>query len=466
MTSATKAIHTADAANPNQLIKKVTKVVALGVVLNPLNSSMISVALFDIQSSFGIQIATVTWLITCFYLAATVGQPLMGKLADLFGARLIFSLGVGLVILSSILSIWTASFGWLLFCRVLQAFGTTTAYPAGLAIIRSLSQGMEKNNSSASSLGLISITANVMAALGPTIGGLLVAYISWKAIFWINIPIAVIVLLLTWIWIPKDKKNPTIKRIGILKIVDLPGIIMFSSMLISLTLFLSYLKNGFQWWLLILSVLSAIILVLREIKISKPFLDVKMLVSNIRLVSVFAQFAGLNIVFYALFFGLPMWLGQVKGYDPQIAGFIMLPFAGLGVLTTPIAVRMIQRSSHRPVIIIGNAVLVIGTLLLLMLGSKTPVILILIVAAIIGIPNGLNNLGLSTAMYSYAKPEETGVASGLFQTCRSVGSILSTSLLGLTFSGSVTTSGLHTIAIIAATISAGLLVISLSRKLT
>jgi len=466
MTSATKAINAADATNPNQLIKRVTKVVALGVVLNPLNSSMISVALFDIQSSFGIQIATVTWLITCFYLAATVGQPLMGKLADLFGARLIFSIGVGLVILSSILSIWTASFGWLLFCRVLQAFGTTTAYPAGLAIIRSLSQGMEKNNNYASSLGLISITANVMAAFGPTIGGLLVAYISWKAIFWINVPIAVIVLLLTWIWIPKDKKNPTIKRKGILRIIDLPGIIMFSSMLISLTLFLSYLKNGFQWWLLILSVLSAIILVLREIKIAKPFLDVKMLVSNIRLVSVFAQFAGLNIVFYALFFGLPMWLGQVKGYDPQIAGFIMLPFAGLGVLTTPIAVRMIQRSSHRPVIILGCAVLVIGTLLLLILGSKTPVILILIVAAIIGIPNGLNNLGLSTAMYSYAKPEETGVASGLFQTCRSVGSILSTSLLGLTFGGSVTTSGLHTIAIIATTISAGLLVISLSRKLT
>jgi hypothetical protein len=158
-----------------------------------------------------------------------------------------------------------------------------------------------------------------MAAFGPTLGGLLVTYINWKAIFWINIPIAVIVLLLTWLWIP-DKKNQTIKRKEILKIVDLPGILLFSSMIISLTLFLSYLKNGFQLWLLILFVISAIILVLRELKTDKPFVDVRMLASNIRLVSVFAQFAGLNIVFYALFFGLPMWLEQVKGYDPQIAG--------------------------------------------------------------------------------------------------------------------------------------------------
>jgi predicted MFS family arabinose efflux permease len=144
----------------------------------------------------------------------------------------------------------------------------------------------------------------------------------------------------------------------------------------------------------------------------------------------------------------------------------MLPFAGFGVLITPIAVRMIQRFHYRPVIIIGNSMLVMGTLLLLILGPKTPVLIILIVASIPGIPNGMNNLGLSTALYSHAKPEETGVASGLFQTCRSIGSVLSASLLGLIFGGSVTTSGLHTIAIMVAVISTGLLAMSLSHKLT
>jgi MFS family permease len=159
MTSSTDTIRAANRDHPDQLIRRVTKVVALGVLLNPLNSSMISVALFDIKSSFGIQIATVTWLITCFYLAATAGQPLMGKLADLFGARLIFSIGVGLVIISSILSIWAPSFGWLLFFRALQALGTTSAYPAGLVMIRSLSKETEKSNHSTSSLGMISITS-------------------------------------------------------------------------------------------------------------------------------------------------------------------------------------------------------------------------------------------------------------------------------------------------------------------
>ncbi|MBW7460785.1 MFS transporter, partial [Paenibacillus sepulcri] len=120
----------------------------------------------------------------------------------------------------------------------------------------------------------------------------------------------------------------------------------------------------------------------------------------------------------------------------------------------------------RQPVIIGSIVLVAGTLLLLVLGPHTSVPIILLVAAVIGISNGMNNMGLSTALYSHTKPEETGVASGLFQTFRSVGSIFSTSLLGLIFGGSVTTSGLHIIAVVTAVISACLLAVGCSRRLT
>ncbi|SCW83908.1 drug resistance transporter, EmrB/QacA subfamily [Paenibacillus tianmuensis] len=469
MTSSTKSMAAAKGSDHQQLIKRVTWVIALGVILNPLNSSMISVALLNIGAEFGISIATVTWLISSFYLAATVGQPLMGKLADLFGPRRVFSIGMALVIVSSILSVWAPSFGWLLVLRIVQAFGTTGAFPAGLSILRSITRtaGDSEGKSSTSSLGLISIAANVMAAFGPTLGGLLVAYSGWQSIFWINIPVALLVLLLVFKWVPADSKNPpSDERKSVLHLIDLPGIILFSGMFTSLVLFLVSLGKGTQWWLLIIVPIAAALLILRELRTDKPFLDVRMLASNIRLTSVFAQYAGLNMVFYSLFFGLPLWLGQVRGYDPQMVGLLMLPFAGIGVLTTPLAVRMIGRSGYRQPIILGSIVLVIGTLLLLLLGPHTPVAIILLVFAVIGISNGMNNMGLSTAMYSNTKPEDTGVASGLFQTFRSVGSIFSTSLLGLIFSGSVTTSGLHIIAIVAAVISAGLLAVGCSRKLT
>lgn len=469
MTSAAGTMAAPIGSDHQRVMKQVTWVVALGVLLNPLNSSMISVALLNIGSSFGVGITTVTWLISSFYLAATVGQLLMGKLADLFGPRRVFSTGMALVIISSLLSAWAPSFGWLLVLRILQAFGSTCAFPAGLSIIRSVSRAADRDDgkSSTAALGLISITANVMAAFGPTLGGLLVAHAGWQSIFWINVPVAVLVLILVFRWIPADKrKQPSEEQKGVLHMIDLPGIVLFSGMFASLMFFLVTLGKGTQWWLLIIVPVAGALLILRELRTDKPFLDVRMLASNIRLTSVFAQYAGLNIVFYSLFFGLPLWLGQVRGYDPQTAGLLMLPFAGIGVLTTPLAVRMIRRSSYRQPVIIGSIVLVAGTLLLLVLGPHTSVPIILLVAAVIGISNGMNNMGLSTALYSQTKPAETGVASGLFQTFRSVGSIFSTSLLGLIFGGSVTTSGLHIIAVVTAVISACLLAVGCSRRLT
>lgn len=469
MTVASGEMASTKSSDHSRLLKRVSWVVALGVLLNPLNSSMISVALLDIRSSYGVSIATATWLISSFFLAAAVGQPLMGRFADLFGPRRIFSIGMVLVMISSLLSIWAPTFGWLLVSRILMAFGSTVAFPAGMSIIRSATNtaSSDAGKSSASALGLISITANVMAAMGPTLGGLLVAFTGWRSIFWINLPIALFVLVLALRWLPADKIGIASKKgKAILHMMDLPGVVLFSGMLTSLIFFLVSLGNGTEWWLLLIVPITAALLIFRELRTDKPYLDVRMLASNLRLNSVFIQFAGLNVVFYSLFFGLPMWLDQVKGFDPKYAGLLMLPFAGVGVFTTPLAVRIIRKSGYRPVIILGSLVLVIGTLLLLILGPETPVIVILLAAAVIGIPNGLNNMGLQTALYSHTNPEETGAASGLFQTFRSVGSILSTSLLGLIFGGSVTTSGLHLIAVITAVISAGLLAASLSRKLT
>lgn len=470
MTTYTSKVKTADVQASKRMLNKISWVVALGVVLNPLNSSMIAVALLDIGSSFNISVSMVTWLITGFYLAAAVGQPLMGKLADLLGPKRVFISGMVLVIISSLLSIWPPSFGALLFYRVIQAFGSIVAFPAGLTIIRSVSSSIQQGNtssSSASALGVISIAANVMAAFGPTIGGVLVANSGWEAIFWINIPIAVIVLALSLFWLPRDQiKLADMSKKEIVHKLDIPGIGLFSMMLISFMLFLVTLSESPHWWLLAVSPLAGFLLVYRELRTKTPFLDVRMLASNVKLNSVFAKFTGLNLVFYSLFFSLPLWLGEVLKLDPQTAGLMMLPFAGMGVITTPIAVQVIRKYNYRVTLIIGSSVLVLGTLLLLLLDENTPLIVIVLIMAVIGIPNGFNNMGLQTALYRYSSPEETGTASGLYQTFRSIGSLLSTSLLGLIYGGVVTTEGLHLIAIVTVVISVILLAASLSKRLT
>src|SRR5947209_12784557 len=107
-----------------------------GTLLNPLNSSMIAVALISLQSAFSVSTATASWLISGFYLAAAIGMPVMGRLADLLGARRVFCAGLILVGLVGALAPLAPAFGFLVAFRIVQAFGTSAAYPAGLAILR------------------------------------------------------------------------------------------------------------------------------------------------------------------------------------------------------------------------------------------------------------------------------------------------------------------------------------------
>src|SRR5262244_1177607 len=221
--------------------RRLVSAVLAGTLLNPLNSSMIAVVLALIQADFRISMATASWLLSSFALAAAVAQPVMGRLADLFGPRRIFCIGLLLVGVASVLAPLAPAFGWLIACRMLQAFGTSAAYPAGLAIMRA---GDPQGQAPAGTLGAINITSSVSVALGPVLGGFLAAHAGWPAIFLVNVPLTVVGLLLAWRWLPADTtlRHVTlgaspVRRVdvrAVLRSVDVPGIVLFSGMLASL----------------------------------------------------------------------------------------------------------------------------------------------------------------------------------------------------------------------------------------
>src|SRR2546423_5383791 len=117
----------------NAVPRRVAATVALGTLLNPLNSSMIVVGLVTLQREFHVGVAASSWLISGFYLAACVGQPLMGRMADRFGPRRVFCAGLALVFVAGVAALLAPGFGWLVGCRVAQAVGTSAAFPSGLA---------------------------------------------------------------------------------------------------------------------------------------------------------------------------------------------------------------------------------------------------------------------------------------------------------------------------------------------
>ncbi|WP_409294010.1 MFS transporter [Peribacillus sp. SCS-26] len=428
--------------------------VALGILLNPLNSSMIAVALSRIQEDFSLSFIDASWLISTYYLASGIGQPVMGKLADAFGAKRMYIIGLLLIAVSSAAAPFSPSFGWLIAIRMIQAIGSSALFPAGMGLVRS---SITENQAQA--LGVLSIFSSVSAAFGPSIGGFLVDWGDWPAIFMINFPIIIAAFILAVKVLPKGTKTAGRKAR-----IDYPGILLFSLMILSWLLFLLDLQNGVSLVKLGLSLVSTILFYMVEKRLEEPFVDVIALKKNVNMSLVYVQFILVNIVFYSIFFGMPLYLQDFRHFDSKTTGLIMLAVAGFGVIVSPLAGRWIDRKGSKPSLLAGASSIIAGSLMLTTVQTQSPIAWIVICLSVLGLSNGFNNLGLQTALYSFVPRSETGAASGLFMTSRYIGTILSSSLLGILFGKQVTTDHLHTMALTSSVI--GVIVLLLTVRMS
>ncbi|MFC7392882.1 MFS transporter [Scopulibacillus cellulosilyticus] len=425
--------------------------IGLGTLLNPLNSSMISVALTRLQHEFDLTFASVSWLISTFYLASAVGQPIMGKLSDMFGPKRMFLAGLIIICLASILAPFSPNFGWLIVFRMLQAIGSSTLFPSGMLMIR---QSISKNRARA--LSILSIFSSTSAAFGPSIGGFLINFGDWPAIFFINFPFIIASFISAIFILPRDG------RVKLdLRRIDFIGIILFIISIVMILLFLLSFEGPIHWWTLAVAVISSLLFYFQEKRPKEPFIDFKALKTNINLSFVYLQFICINLIFYSIFFGMPSFLQQAQHFSEKSTGVIMLSIAGFGVIIAPFAGRWIDKKGSKPPLLVGALTVIIGTILLLTIHVASPVWWMFLVLSILGISNGFNNIGMQTALYAFARPEETGSASGLFQTSRYIGTILSSVLLALFFNKHMDGAHLHIITIICLIVSVIILLLTI-----
>jgi MFS family permease len=438
--------------------RRVVAAVLLGTVLNPLNSSMIAVALVRIGDDFAVDVVALSWLISSFYLVAAVGQSVVGRLVDQFGPRRLQCLGFVLVGVAGALGALAPSFGWLIAARLLLALGTSAGFPAGLAILRNALDGRRPPPAT---LAAITIGGSTMAALGPVIGGGLVALASWPAIFLVNVAVAAVALPLALRWLPRDPQHRGGVDLALVRrLVDAPGIASFAVMLASVLALLLSLAGEPLWWLAPLALAAGVVLVVHSRRLADPFLDVRMLAANRGLLAVCVQYLLVNVVAFGVFFSLPLWLEAARGFSSGMTGLLVAPLAGVAVVGTPVAVRIVGRAGVRAALVVGALAMVAGTLLMLTFGPTTPILAIVAVAVVLGVPIGFNNLGLQSALYAVSDPARTGAAAGLFQTCRFIGAVLATSLLGIVFADGVDSEALHVFALALAGVSAVVLAAS------
>jgi MFS family permease len=402
---------------------------SVGTALNPLNSSMIAVALVVLREDFGLDAATVTWVITAFYLTSAAGQPLMGRLADRFGPRKLFTLGMAIVAVTCALAPFSPNFALVCVARVFMAIGTATAYPSAMVMISELSK--QANASSTRPLGRIQLANTSAAAVGPVLGGLLVVLVGWQALFAINVPLTLAALIGVRLFAPDDVGAERGRFSELVRDSDLPGILGFVGSLTMLMMALLNVLPDYRWWLLAGSIVLAALFILRELRFSPPFLDVRLLARNRALLLVYICFVVFNGVYYFAFFGLPQLLQEAAGYDAGLVGLLMLPLAAFSVVSTPLAVRGIERYGVRSVLLSGAVLLTAASAALWLLTASFALPLVLVLTALLGLPYGMVSTASNQGLYLSARPEERGVAAGVFQTCRYLGAISSTVMIGV-----------------------------------
>ncbi len=430
--------------------------VCLGILLNPLNSSMVAVAIPRLQKVFGIGYAEVSWIILVFYLASAVAQPVMGRLSDLFGRRRIFLLGLGIAFLASVSAPLSPNFACLLTLRVVQAVGTSMVSSVGLAIIRVFITERQ-----ASALAVLSAFLSGAAALGPALGGLVIHSWDWPPIFLINLPIIAASFGLGWRFIPLSEAptagNTPMTAGGLLQLIDAPGILLFSiGMTTTLVGFLSDRGAG-SMILGLLGIGLLAVLTFYETKARSPLIPVRTLVKFPRISLVNLQFVLVNLIFYSTFFGFPAYLQSVLHLNDWDTGLVMLCMGLASLAASPIAGRWIEKSGPRRALVLSGVLMLLGSLGMVFLTVDSPVFEVALALAAFGVAGGLNNVGIQTELFRSAPKEIIGVASGMFQTSRYVGTILSSLLLALIFGSHFGTAELHILGVVLAVLSVGFL---------
>jgi MFS family permease len=404
-----------------------------GTALSALNSGMIAVSLSTLRTEFALDVATVTWVITVFYLTSAVLQPVMGRLADHYGPRRIFTFGMITVAIAGAGGALAPSFGWLCAARVLLAVGTAATFPSAAAMLRSIDgrPGIRAQRL----IARVQLIDTSTAAIGPVVGGTLIVLFGWEALFWINIPLAALALVSTRLLLPRDAPRAHVSAVTILRESDVPGVLAFATAIVALLVFLLEVPSGVQWYLLAVAVAAGTLFAWWELRARTPFIDLQLLAAHPALLRVYGLYVIGNIVLYGTLFGIPQYLEDHAGYGTAAVGAMLVPLAAFNAaLARPIE-KVISGRGARFAMLIGAAGLVASAVALPLLSLNTQLWLVLMLMAGIGIPFAFLLVSLTQSLYAAAPPAIVGQAAGLFQTARSLGCIAAAAVVGVSLTG-------------------------------
>ncbi|MFE1320242.1 MFS transporter [Kitasatospora phosalacinea] len=425
------------------LDRRLVPPMVIGSVLNPINSTVIAVALVPIGAALGASPAQTAWLVSALYLATALGQPVVGRLIDLFGPRRLFLAGTGLVGVAGVVGTLAPDLGTLIAARVVLGFGTCAGYPAAMALLRAESRRTGQD-SPAGVLTLLAVANQTVAVVGPLLGGLLTGLGGWRATFALNVPLSLLAVTLGALRLPSSEERPerSSDGPGPLRRIDLPGMALFAVLLLSLLLFLMH-PHPDRWYLPPLTLAAAVAFTVRERRTEQPFIDVKVLGGNTPLLATYARALAAYVVAYAFLYGFAQWTEEGFGLTPLQAGLVQAPTFLVGIGVSVLAGR---RGGIRTTLLVGAAGQIAACLLMLTLGAHSPLWVLLVLAVLFGVPQGANGLALQNSVFLQSDPARTGSSAGLLRTFAYLGSMVAAAVTAAAYGPHAGTAGMHQLA--------------------
>lgn len=407
--------------------------VCTGVFMLLLDITIVNVALADIQRELGASLSDVQWVIDAYALSLAALLLTAGSLADLYGRRLVFLIGLGVFTVGSIVCGAAQSVQMLWAARAFQGIGGAAMFATALALLASAFQGRDRGTA----FGAFGATTGVAVAVGPVLGGVLTSYLSWRWIFFVNIPICLVAIALT-VWRVRESHDAQAGR------PDWPGFLTFSSSLGLLVYGL--IESGKDGWgsdRVLVSLGAAVVLLalflLVQARSTHPMFDLGLLRKPTFGGGLVAAFAVSGTVFSLLTY-LIIYVQNVLGYSPVATGVRFLFLSGASFVASAIAGRLTSVVPTK--LLIAPGFLLIGVGLLLVHGiaaSSDPgewkhLIVGLVVS---GVGVGLVNPPLASTAVGVVPVARSGMASGVNSTFRQVGIATGIAALGSIFSQQV-----------------------------
>ena len=412
-----------NATTPNVSKGVVLLIATMSSFLTPFTSSSVNIALPSIGKILSLNAVSLSWVATAYLLAAAAFLIPFGRIADIYGRKRVFRIGIVIDAVASILCATSHSGAWLIFFRAMQGLGGAMIFGTGVAILTSVFPARERGRA----LGINVAAVYAGLSVGPLVGGFLTDHLGWESIFLLNAFLGLVVTVAVFWKLRGEWMGAKGERF------DYTGSIIYSLALVTVMYAFSALPAVWAIWLIIVGVVGLGAFVRWEMRQEHPVLDIGFFRNNT--VFAFSNLAALinYSATFAVGFLMSFYLQYIKGFTPERAGLILIAQPVIQVIFSPLAGSLSDRIEPRIVASTGMALTTAGLVMLTFLNGDTGLPYVLISLIILGSGFGFFSSPNTNAVMGSVESKYYGVASGMLGTMRLIGQTFSMGVALLLF---------------------------------